>query len=273
MTTDVSQAPSMDYSKKTRDELIAIFKEKGIKGYSGKNKGVLVELLTKKSIHANKVQYVDITQVSSVKEKKKDLNWYKIDEINIETFLGLIKPLYDIIEGKKVSKSEPDPFAQEAWKSFYNMTTEKWTAEHKKIQNERAWTMAWGDFHQNIMGSFQGWDNYNKGHITGCDIGKKDGTSVVEVKNNTNTMNSSSKETVFKKLKKQHDLGKRAILVIINGDVVKCVKDGIEIISGRQFYEELSGRASFMDDLLKTINKAFGIYKSYETLKLSLEIS
>ena len=29
----------MDYSKKSRDELIAICKEKGIKGYSGKKKG------------------------------------------------------------------------------------------------------------------------------------------------------------------------------------------------------------------------------------------
>ena len=30
---------AMDYSKKSRDELIAICKEKGIKGYSGKKKG------------------------------------------------------------------------------------------------------------------------------------------------------------------------------------------------------------------------------------------
>lgn len=37
----------MDYSKKKRNELIALCKEKSIKGYSTKNKGELVELLNK----------------------------------------------------------------------------------------------------------------------------------------------------------------------------------------------------------------------------------
>jgi DNA (cytosine-5)-methyltransferase 1 len=40
----------MDYSTKTRQELIAICKEKKIKGYSGKNKEELVKLLTPPSI-------------------------------------------------------------------------------------------------------------------------------------------------------------------------------------------------------------------------------
>jgi adenine-specific DNA-methyltransferase len=35
----------MDYSKNTRDELIALCKEKGIKGYSGKKKADIIELL------------------------------------------------------------------------------------------------------------------------------------------------------------------------------------------------------------------------------------
>jgi len=35
----------MDYSKKTRDELVAICKEKSIKGYSGKKKDVIIKLL------------------------------------------------------------------------------------------------------------------------------------------------------------------------------------------------------------------------------------
>ena len=197
-------------------------------------------------------------------------SWYRIPEIHKDTFLLLVKPLYDIIEGRKIPKSEPDPFAQEAWMSFYNMTTEEWELQHKKIQIERSWTMAWGDFHQNLMGSFLGWENYRKGHITGCDIGKKDGTSVGEVKNNINTMNSSSRESVLKKLKKQHELGKRAMLIVVNGDIKQSVKDGIETINGRQFYEELSGRSSFKDDIGTTIKETFGRYKTYEALKLSL---
>lgn len=39
------QSNQMDYSKKTREELIAICKEKGIKGYSGKRKDEIIKLL------------------------------------------------------------------------------------------------------------------------------------------------------------------------------------------------------------------------------------
>ena len=46
-TTSPQMQPSiMDYSKKTREELIAICKEKSIKGYSGKKKEDIVKLLT-----------------------------------------------------------------------------------------------------------------------------------------------------------------------------------------------------------------------------------
>jgi Eco47II restriction endonuclease len=227
-----------------------------------------------------------ITQVSALKiEAETDVKvtpqvnvemdvvlppWYKIHEINKETYLMLIKPLYDIIEGKKESKSEPDLFAQQCLMSFHNMTKEEWDDKNKKNQIERAWTMAWGNFHQSLMGSFPDWINYKTGHETGCDIGRGDNTCVAEIKNNTNTMNSSSKESVFKKLKKQRDLGKRALLVVINGDIKKSVIDGIEQISGRQFYEELSGRPTFRDDLLETTNETFKHYKTFEALKAAL---
>jgi DNA (cytosine-5)-methyltransferase 1 len=44
--TTIMQSNTIDYSKKTRDELIAICKEKSIKGYSGKKKDDIVKLLT-----------------------------------------------------------------------------------------------------------------------------------------------------------------------------------------------------------------------------------
>ena len=42
----INMTEQMDYSKKTREELIAICKEKNIKGYSGKKKDCIVKLLT-----------------------------------------------------------------------------------------------------------------------------------------------------------------------------------------------------------------------------------
>lgn len=44
-TTTIMQSNQMDYSKKTREELVAICKEKSIKGYSGKKKEDIVKLL------------------------------------------------------------------------------------------------------------------------------------------------------------------------------------------------------------------------------------
>ena len=48
INVDTTSTAPMDYSKKTRGDLIAICKEKGIKGYSSKKKGDLVELLAPK---------------------------------------------------------------------------------------------------------------------------------------------------------------------------------------------------------------------------------
>ena len=47
-TTTIMQSNTMDYTKKTREELIAICKEKSIKGYSGKKKDDIIQLLTNK---------------------------------------------------------------------------------------------------------------------------------------------------------------------------------------------------------------------------------
>ena len=45
-TTTIMQSNQMDYSTKTREELIALCKEKKIKGYSGKKKEDIAKLLT-----------------------------------------------------------------------------------------------------------------------------------------------------------------------------------------------------------------------------------
>ena len=228
-----------------------------------------LENIWEKSTNVPKIEVVkgiNTTSVTKIEVMTTLPNWYKIPEIPIVRFSHLLKPLYDIIECKKVSKSALDPFSQQANMSFHNISREEWVQNQKKIQNEHSWTMGFGYFHQNLMGSFPGWKIYK----TGCDIGKEDDTCVVEVKNNTNTMNSSSRESVLKKLMKQLELGKRSLLVIVNGDIKESRKDGIEIISGRQFYAELSGRPNFIDDLLTTVNESFSRYKSFKCLELAV---
>jgi hypothetical protein len=201
-------------------------------------------------------------------------DWYKVPEISLEQFLLHVKPLYDILEGKKPSKSEPDPFAHDCYLAYYGQSQEQWEEDQKRWQAARAWSMAIGTFHQNIMGSCNGWVNYGKGHTTGCDIGKNDSTCVAEVKNNINTMNSDSRKSVLQKLNKQKDLGKRAMLVIVNaGDMHYHDITGIEWISGRKFYQEITGRKNFIDDLLSTLSECLAKFKTFDELSTHLGIS
>lgn len=197
--------------------------------------------------------------------------WYKIPEINIIIFVNLLKGIYQVLEDKNKPKSEDDVFARECWSSYYDITKEKLDEQRKRIQKEKAFTMKLGDFHQDLMGSFNGWENYKTGHETGCDVGKIDGSCIAEIKNGRNTMNSSSQESVINKLKKQNELGRRAILVIVNGDILQKIKDGVIWMSGRDFYKELSGRPDFFDDLLLTLQYTFKNYKTYDELIRSLE--
>lgn len=62
-TSDVDEVSIslMDYSKKTRDELIAICKENSIKGYSGKKRDEILALITEKLQLTNKkLRFVDL---------------------------------------------------------------------------------------------------------------------------------------------------------------------------------------------------------------------
>ena len=65
---DTTTSPQMQSSiiKKTREELIAICKEKSIKGYSGKKKEEIVKLLLPDSLPKNEV----ITEITPIIEQK-----------------------------------------------------------------------------------------------------------------------------------------------------------------------------------------------------------
>jgi len=82
ITTLISEVSTMDYSKKTRDELIAICKEQSIKGYSGKKKDEIIKLFAQDvkndTIDYSKKTLKELTAIckeKSIKEysgKKKD---------------------------------------------------------------------------------------------------------------------------------------------------------------------------------------------------------
>ena len=71
---DTTPPVAMDYSKKTRDELIALCKERGMKGYSGKKKPILIEMLTPVKIVVEKTDENPYSPIDDVKvEEHKNL--------------------------------------------------------------------------------------------------------------------------------------------------------------------------------------------------------
>ena len=195
------------------------------------------------------------------------MSWYRIPQVPLEKVVELLKKQYDILEGKHKSSTKVDKFARDTYIAFHNITKEEYDRLHTIPQQIRAFSMVWGDFHQQLIGCISTWETLKKGHATGCDNISKDGKCIAEVKNNTNTMNSSSQKSVIEKLQIQHKLGKRALLVVMNGDIPSKIGDGVEWINGKDFYAEISGSPTFFDDLHSTVVHIFKHYKTYAELK------
>jgi hypothetical protein len=202
------------------------------------------------------------------------MSWYKINEIRPNDYLSSIKPIYSVLEKTHKSKSSEDPFIKAAIIGFNNSSSESWNTFESQRLEQKALEGKMGDFHEELMGKFPGYETYPRGHETGCDVGSIDGRTVMEVKNRDNTMNSSAGAYVVAKLKKQADLGKQAILVQVNcpgGRVNRFGADpSVKVWNGPTAYTFLSNRGTFFDDLLETMTYTFANFKTYTSLKAAI---
>lgn len=200
--------------------------------------------------------------------------WYKIKEISIKDYVKCIKEVYKVLEKKNKSNTQPDIFLKTILSAHSGMTTEQWDAAEKQRLYEKALSMKMGDFHEELMGKFAGYETLPVGHASGTDVRKLDDTEFFEVKNRDNTMNSSSAESVVNKLQKLADVGKQPFLVMINTEKARIPRFGaskeIKVMSGKDAYTYLSGRDTFFSDLVDTIRETFTRYESYDSLKTSL---
>jgi hypothetical protein len=196
--------------------------------------------------------------------------FYKTSEIAPRAFVPCLKEVYGVLEKKNKGKSEPDPFIQAA------IGMDLWNSMEKGRQWQKALEGKVGDMHEELLGKLPGCETLIKGHDTGCDVLCEPKNTIVEVKNKFNTMNSSSAEAVITKLEKQAHLGRRAILAEIicpKGKVRRHkAPPSVEVMNGQQIYALLSGRETFFDDLLSTVQYIFANFKTYEELKAALEI-
>jgi hypothetical protein len=214
---------------------------------------------------------------SAARRNNTSSRWYKIPEITPENFYKCCKDIYKVLDEQHTSKTSEDPFLKAVLKGNTNMQEDTWAKAEKVRLAQKSLEGKMGDFHEELMGKFPGYVTYPVGHSTGCDVGSTDGNIVMEIKNRQNTMNSSSAEAVINKLKKNKAEGRDAILVEVNCPNGKVNRFGapenIKVWNGKTTYAFLSGRESFFDDLLSTLQYVFANFKTYAELKRGLGIA
>lgn len=109
---------------------------------------------------------------------------------------------------------------EEATLSYDILDTEK-SIQYKQLAlKERQRQMKIGEIWQEVIGSYAGFINLKVGHITGLDILSHEKKVAIELKNRTNTDNSSSKKSNLDKVArfKQDYPDYKCIYANINGD-------------------------------------------------------
>ena len=128
-----------------------------------------------------------------------------------------------------------------------------------------------GTFHEQILGGIKG---FQVGNLSGFDIKANDDSLFADIKNKHNTMNSSSAESLFQKLKTYADNHKQAkcywVQILAKGsfnDLWKGEINGKEYshsrvykISGDQFYALLSGQENALFELYKVLPSVINDY-------------
>jgi hypothetical protein len=128
-----------------------------------------------------------------------------------------------------------------------------------------------GTFHEQVLGGIEG---FEVGIFSGFDIKAKDDTLFADIKNKHNTMNSSSSESLFQKLKGYADNYKKAkcywVQILAKGSFNELWQGEINgkeyshsrvyKISGDQFYALLSGQEDALFQLYKVLPMAIKDY-------------
>jgi hypothetical protein len=201
--------------------------------------------------------------------------WYLISEIDPKEFMQCIEPIYSVLEHRHKSKTSTDPFMKSILSGQNDLKESEWTILENMRLHQKALEMKLGDFHEELMGKFKGFETYPTGHTTKCDVGSLDGTIVIEVKNRHNTIKGSDGKHIVEMLKQHTKSGKTAILVQINCPKGKVNRFGadpsVKVMNGKEIYQFLSGRESFFEDLEKTMSYVFKKFKTFESLKSNLE--
>lgn len=192
------------------------------------------------------------------------MEWYLIPEIKFQDYAECLGDIY-------AARSVNIPIQGDTRDAFtkavmpFNQDHEIFRKREKKI------AMAFGYFHQNLAGKFNGYQTLKNGTSSGLDVIKEDGSEFWEWKNRHNTMNAASAKETENKLMAQVNKGRRAFLVQVNcpGGKVSRFKmaAAITILNGEQAYAYISGRPNFFSDLIETLTATFVKFTTYSEIQ------
>lgn len=216
---------------------------------------------------------------------------YLIPEIDIKDYIFSIKRLYQLIERKKQDyENYDDLFMKRIFLAQTGGDESTWNQFDYQRRSQQALSAVLGDFHEELAGKIKGYRTLPLGHwskhnVIGYDkesMESKESKKIKEIYEWKNRVVYDSKIllSIYENFKDLIDTGKtdRCILVFVNvpdgwtapkpilkksNGQIKIdltgeeYKDKIFIISGKQAYGHMSGKADFFDRLLTTMANTF----------------
>lgn len=127
------------------------------------------------------------------------LKWIS-DEALVSSVQHLVDKANDIksSSAKKFSKNVIDPFSAFLQMSGFGMNYEEWYESEITRQEQKSLQNHIGNFHQNILGSIEGWENKKVGNV--IDIVNDERGIIAEIKNKHNTLSGGQLATTYKSL-------------------------------------------------------------------------
>ena len=180
----------------------------------------------------------------------------------------------DAKNAKNSGRNVTDPFAALFTLSFFNMDHVHWLRMEEFRKKDKTLTNALGTFHQQILGSVDGWQNL--GTTAVVDLVNDDRKIIAELKNKYNTVKGSDKINIYNDLhsciydKVSKYRGYQAYYVTIipekpegvlrpfvpsdNKSGTKPAEDELIMeIDGKRFYSLVTGSETALEDLFRVI--------------------
>ncbi|HIF0138894.1 TPA: Eco47II family restriction endonuclease [Legionella anisa] len=124
-----------------------------------------------------------------------------IDDNKLEPIvLNMLDKCANSIKGaeKNFAKNVIDPFSIIFEMSGFGIDIAQWNINEKLRQAQKTLSNHIGDFHQKLLGSFDGWENLPTGEIV--DVVCHERKIIAEIKNKHNTIKGAHQSTLYKAL-------------------------------------------------------------------------